>query len=410
MSSRGVTRDCLCPEDLLPWEVWSVRLVVALVVSALLLAGVGAAGPLLVPPRPEQLVEGHTVFTTIEVARNSTSAVEFAAAVAVLVREYEIERSLSRHPGVLWFNDQYLTPPSKSMAVVDRYRHPCTGAVLAANWGDPVPRDANNTPYTGNATYVESYLVTDVHNHAWIVDRWDMWVQRIEWVERPLWSVAILGNVAAQQVPDDGECQGGVYADRACGGRPAVPAYGCVKSGPRFSTETPLDLYVKDPGDHDYPYPCGSPQRSCPPLEYNALLYFRLKDLDGAGDPKNHTEEAGDDWWNDVAGCHEGQYPSEWPCPDGWDDREGNSHPYNPDYPWPLQDHAGRDNHGGSADCTGDGEGDADCHATRMIDLYFGYAAIPSPRDFWLVDGEGSEAPYHCHEDIGWCSASDMPR
>ncbi|HET6403335.1 MAG TPA: hypothetical protein VFH78_01705, partial [Candidatus Thermoplasmatota archaeon] len=69
----------------------------------------GAATPIVVPPVPEQLVEGHTVFTVIEiVAVTATNETRFAAAVAVLVREYQARNAAQRFPGVLWFNDQYL--------------------------------------------------------------------------------------------------------------------------------------------------------------------------------------------------------------------------------------------------------------------------------------------------------------
>ena len=107
----------------------------------------GAAAPYLpvvVPdPAREQLVEGHTVFTVIEV--NRTTEVDgdtrFAAAVAVLVRERVSEPLALRFPGVLWFNDQYLVAPSTAPADV-RIRYPCGGAVMAVNRGDPDPRMA----------------------------------------------------------------------------------------------------------------------------------------------------------------------------------------------------------------------------------------------------------------------------
>lgn len=389
-----------------------MRFVAGLVVAALVLAGAGAAGPLVLPPQPEQLLEGHTVFTVLEAVRptNTTTVEEhFAAAVAVLVREYnrglETTRS-TRFPGVLWFNDQYLVEPASSRSVQrdrDTFRYPCSGAVLAVNAGDPVPRDADGVAHVGASTYIESYLITDVHDHAWNVDRWQTPAGR------PLWSVAILGLHAGYVAIDDEKCNGGTFGDSPCGGR----FYGCALSGPPASYDGAVSTYVTDPGDHGYRYPCGgSGEKACNPLEYNAVLYFRLKDLVVQGVAKNHTEGATSDWSSDVAGCQESAEPAleEWPCPASDDDREGNSHPYNPDLPWPAQTHAGRGNHGGSADCGGaDGARDAECHATRRIDVYFGYGQHPAERNYWLVDVVGRSAPYHCHEDIALCGPEDLP-
>lgn len=121
--------------------------------SILLLSSLGAATPIVVPPVPEKLVEGHTVFGLIDIVSvvNETEA-EFAAAVAVLVREYQAKHRAARFPGVLWFNDQYLTDPyqaeddaypgRRSAGRNAEWRYPCGGAVLAVNAGDPDPRVA----------------------------------------------------------------------------------------------------------------------------------------------------------------------------------------------------------------------------------------------------------------------------
>ncbi|MHB8604813.1 MAG: hypothetical protein ACYDCK_06110 [Thermoplasmatota archaeon] len=95
-----------------------------------------AASQIIVPALPEQVVEGHTVFAVIQkqVERNTTQE---AAAVAVLVRETISHNN--RFNGTLWFNDQFLVPPSNTHSQDTRY--PCGGAVLAVNSGDPDPRN-----------------------------------------------------------------------------------------------------------------------------------------------------------------------------------------------------------------------------------------------------------------------------
>ena len=120
-----------------------------LAVAALIVLSVpalGAAAPYLPvvvsDPVQEQLVEGHTVFTVIEVNRTTEvdGATRFAAAVAILVREQAQEQRAIRFPGVLWFNDQYLVTPQSQNAANAEYRYPCGGAVMAVNRGDPDPR------------------------------------------------------------------------------------------------------------------------------------------------------------------------------------------------------------------------------------------------------------------------------
>lgn len=117
------------------------RMLAVAAVLALAVPTLGAAAPIVAPPQPEQLVEGHTVFTVIEVFNNTTTIrAEFAAAVAVLVREYDASYRANRFPGVLWFNDQYLVNPEDNANAVRNFRYPCGGAVLAVNAGDPDPR------------------------------------------------------------------------------------------------------------------------------------------------------------------------------------------------------------------------------------------------------------------------------
>ena len=125
------------------WSETSLTQRAFAIAAILLLAlpAMGAATPIVVPPVPEQLVEGHTVFTVIEILRaTQTNETRFAAAVAVLVREYSANQRAERFPGVLWFNDQYLVNPVQDTMGAPSYRYPCGGAVLAVNAGDPDPR------------------------------------------------------------------------------------------------------------------------------------------------------------------------------------------------------------------------------------------------------------------------------
>ncbi len=110
----------------------------ALVIAAIALVAVptyAVASQIVLPGVTEEIVEGHTVFAVIEKARFTNVTIE-AAAVAVLVRERE-ER-VSTFKGVLWFNDQFLVSPEVSHRT--SFRHPCGGAVIAVNTGDPDPR------------------------------------------------------------------------------------------------------------------------------------------------------------------------------------------------------------------------------------------------------------------------------
>lgn len=117
------------------------RMLAVAAVLAMAVPALGAAAPIVAPPAYEQLVEGHTVFTVIEVFNNTTTIrAEFAAAVAVLVREYDARQVNARFPGVLWFNDQYLVNPRDREAEANQFRYPCGGAVMAVNAGADDPR------------------------------------------------------------------------------------------------------------------------------------------------------------------------------------------------------------------------------------------------------------------------------
>ena len=405
--------------------------------TALMVAAptLGAAAVVYAPAQAEQLVEGHTVFTVITV-RNGTveQKEEFAAAVAVLVREQirKIDYE-DRFPGVLWFNDQYLVNPEQNVPVdtaVSETRYPC-GAVIAVNEGDALPK-VNGTPIVpATAQYVESYRVTDPNDATWEVDKWsyDPDANASTANSFLVWSVPTRDSSATNYTSgDDGRWKCSALSDHKMGcGLPLLP----------FTDETPQDPQPRPPG---YPASQPWPQRRSDVYEddeaeegrkeclgdrvgvdslnqyplanrptangrlgtegYNAVLFFFLQDLTRPGALKDHkTADAGD-----ASRCQVGY--SAWPCPGEDDDKEGNSHPYNPKRPWPLQLSEGRDNHGGSKGC-GAGEiggGPQYQHATCDVDVYFGYVAAPLPlptERVWRVnDVEGRTSPYHCHPSI----------
>ena len=441
-----------------------MRLLITLLAVLIIVPGLGATAAIVVPPEPEQLVEGHTVFTVIQTMDVADETQErFAAAVAVLVREHIVDQKMFRFPGVLWFNDQYLvcpgyttdnkpyasgTCPANDARIDPVPRYPC-GAVIAVNAGGAVPTDpVSGMPHVpADATYVESYKVTDPEDKVWNVDKW-------LWNGAPMWSVAVgagSGSEALYGTPDDGTTTCGSVT----GGEGAT---GCLLP---FVDNTPRDypIFEKDPvyndskwttidgnrhegrgdvlglgcvptttdsymatGDQSptrYGFPCGTPQQSCPNrLIYNAVLFFFLDDLTAAGANKDHTDGSVD-YNSDVSGCDDrAVYLEKWPCPAGDDNREGNSHPYNPINPrdettqWPFNLAEGRNNHGGSCDVGQVGETyESDyCHATRNIDIYFGYkaAVLPVQRNWVVYDTEGASAPFHCHEDVKWCNEEDF--
>ena len=396
-------------------------------------AGLGLAAPIVQPPEPETLVEGHTVFTVIEqVNVNAQDEVKYAAAVAVLVREINYDFRSFRFPGVVWFNDQYLVNPKSSPGSnAPTYRHPCNGAVIVVPRGDPNPTLDPATTFA-QSNYVESYKIRDPNNKDWIVDKWMV-------NGRPVWSVAIMNDGTKYHLADDGTGNCSPQNDSPCGGPVLLPwddpdnpsafndtgPQGTPFSGDRRSSACAVRAVAGSratPGG--YSYPCGgvdtTPTSTCVGLQYNAVLFFFLDDLPVAGTLKDHRTGS-TDRARDASGCHadvDTTVPlayNAWPCPGGNDDREGNSHAYNPDQPYPLMTYSGRNNHGGSADCTGDAVGDQECHATRLVDVYYGHAALPTrtPSSFVFTDAEGSSAPYHCHKAPAtndprtWCNQND---
>lgn len=359
------------PPGVLAREDGHLRLSAWLIAAVLMLpVGVVSANVLIRPAIPEQLVEGHTVFLTIEAYPNATREERFAAAVAVLVQERTHTEVKSRFPGVLWSNDQYLVDPMQDTDRNTRNRYPCTGAVIAVNRGDPVDRDPAGKWTLINATYLnESYLITDPTDHQWDID---LWLTRFGTYA---WTVALNNDPAGYGIPDN---------NARCNGREASSS---------------LLEQRQDPGEHGIDHPCDG----CRDLKWNALLYFRLEHLRFANASKDHRENVGPDWWQDAAACHD-SYTNQWTCPADDDDREGNSHPYNPDLPYPLATYDGYKNHGGSDTCDATGILQQDCHATRDVDIYYGYVMEPPVVRRWAVfDVVGSAAPYHCHDTNDFC-------
>lgn len=520
------------------------RMLAVAAVLALAVPTLGAAAPIVAPPQPEQLVEGHTVFTVIEVFNNTTTIrAEFAAAVAVLVREYDASQRVNRFPGVLWFNDQYLVNPEDNANAVRNFRYPCGGAVLAVNAGDPDPRvilanvgssgetrdvvtkyqpitgtgvdygDDTNPDYGGpgpdgtpgvdgddpdsawaNVTtdgttpsassdvptgindpdriadhpglpgpdvdlglfpdtfsYEESYLITDPNDHVWIVDKYMSYTRvgtntlpgTSQVYARPVWAVNILGSPVF--IPDDGIVSCGPYNDLITTLYSYAPgqAQGYDTSGVDDAVGTAWDPTVgervpyrdtppagyAEPSQNGFCYngnaaPCAGSAPTLPIRLYNALLYFKLADLTVAGAPRDHSDPVNS---GDTNGCQVG---TEWACPGGDDDREGNSHPFHPEpgattgpgsrtpanpthqdvancpgYPRLGDAFYNGDedsNHGGSARAdAGDAPYCDNLHATRNVDIYFSPAGRPfAPvyRNWALIDTQGSNAPFHQHE------------
>lgn len=401
-----------------------------IIATALLLTVpmVGAAAVIYTGPEEEQLVEGHTVFSVIQVRKDdATAKEEFAAAVAVLVRENIRKITYTeRFPGVLWFNDQYLVNPM-SGSFSDNYassvRYLC-GAVIAVNDGDHVPLDENGVPIVpNNATLKESYKITDPNDEIWDVDRWeyDGDPNTDGWQAAPMWSVATKGAGTRYMTGDDGKTPCSSVSDN-----PGCSAYLPITddtpqrpdgyTGPWPANRDPVyrDDQDSPPGDvgGEGRFGCraNAPVNYGNRTSYNAVLYFFLEDLTDPGTAKDHGAAT-----TDVAACQPGtyQYSMAWPCPGGDDNAEGYSHRYNPEKEWPDQVSEGRGNHGGSTGCGPNvGGGPQNRHATCNIDIYFGRVNKTSiPMRTWRVfDTEGSTAPYHCHDDMTTCNEEEFQR
>ncbi len=466
-------------------------------VLALAIPAMGAAAPVYANPVTEQLVEGHTVFAVLEVVEKQTDkTVEFAAAVAVLVRENVQVKVANRFPGVLWFNDQYLVNPYNNTRDSQDARYPCGGAVLAVNENDPDPRVSigpnapppadglgqpvpgddplSNGPYgndfawlnaqgtppysdaltgvrtglpNGNFGYRESYIITDPNDHMWQIDVYDHYTRLAlpgtvdsTIYTSTVWAVNILGSPVF--TPDDGAANCSPYMDLldlgiVAGDRDVLHNYtearravfgdcddqGCLppEGHPGSPDGVTTGAYQDNPrGGYSEPstnsgafcYNGNDATNGCPngPVRlYNALLYFKLRDLNVNGGPRDHSN-SGDT--TQTNGCQTG---TEWACPAGGandDDNEGFSHPFHPGASATNQAEAcpsyfagsNPSNHGGSTTAqdgvTFQGAG-GECdylHATKNIDLYFSGAGRPFPPvvpNYTITDFQGSSAPFH---------------
>src|SRR5581483_799910 len=332
-------------------------------------------------------------------------------------------------------------------------------SLVGVNTANPdVYTDTGPSVIQGGAgsDYVESYTITDPNDHTWQIDKYQAYThdgltsgtgQTI--YNYPVWVVNIMGGRVF--IPDDGTTSCQPYVDQVLsqvyGTAPVPPAdqvYPEEQSRSLYcSTPTlqghgsPLDMPARDqPGEPcktNYVEPAGnSPSGAGVPGDntsggycydgnvhtagtnctdtnlypvriYNALLYFHFEDLHTTG---VITHDASN---TDTNGCQAG---TEWACPNGDDNAEGNSHPFNPYGDSSVSPGSGPNtaqacppaaegsnpvNHGGSA-------GSNLCnhsHAVAQIDLYFSPAGRPMPplnphpgdatRD---SDTQGSSAPF----------------
>jgi len=466
------------------------RMLAVAAVLALAVPALGAAAPMVVTTATtEQLVEGHTVFTVIESSGGGdvNGTTTFAAAVAVLVREYNSENRNVRFPGVLWFNDQYLVNPQNQKQDAAEFRYPCGGAVMAVNQGDPDPRlilasahvsnggsptgvrtdrfdpangavlsdetpenytmvnasiDAANptgSTFTSDAvidaaagvSYEETYTIIDPNDHQWVIDVYRAFARTVgsNGLSDPvyqyrIWVVNIMGYPVF--IPDDGELSCFPFYDTSLSAiGDATKDLDCALPNPQppglglSGRDDPCAGYQepsRNGGAYCYsggPVPPGGCD-AAPVRLYNAVLYFKLHHLTDPGDARTHHANA-----TDTNGCHVG---TEWACPGGDDNAEGNSHPFHPathttsdtgpcvaDSAYSNQESANggfTTNHGGStkvgAPNANGSYSHAPCdnaHATRNIDIYFSGNSRPArplvAKEGIPQDTQGSDAPFH---------------
>ena len=429
-------------------------------VLVLMVPALGAASPYLSVavsgPTQEQLVEGHTVFTVIEVNHTTEvgGASRFAAAVAILVREAKRDDSF-RFPGVLWFNDQYLVGPSPARDEIQDFRYPCGGAVMAVNRGDPDPRAAlaratvrtpagthgasplsegtAHDPWVDasvNATgpapqanastgvvspalgtdqtgisYVESYQIMDPNDHNWLIDLY-MAYYRVNLprlaertYEYPVWAVNVMGSPTF--IPDDGVLDCTPFYDTAVTPFLGQPAANVTKhvSCEHLGGGKPVGYYGVDDPCAGYAEPsrngyCYGGQSAAGGGCGTAAKPLRLYNA-VLFFKFEHLRVYGDDRVHNASSNDtNGCHGSaEWACPGGDDDAEGNSHPFHPDPAHKASDNGA---------CGGAGEPEcAMRHPTRDIDVYFSPAARPmrplTPY-YAVTDDQGSDAPFHDYD------------
>ena len=370
------------------------RMLAVAAVLALAVPALGAAAPVVVSTATgEQLVEGHTVFTVIETSSeyDVNGTTRFAAAVAVLVREYTAESRNVRFPGVLWFNDQYLVNPESGAASEADYRYPCGGAVMAVNRGDPDPRvnlasltvtGVGSTPGTGEtpysnvnatvdttdpaqsnadsdaflsgmnlpqtsstspgASHVESYVITDPNDHLWVIDKYRAYYRASASEPNALlfsnfvWVVNVLGSPVF--IPDDGTLDCSPFYDGTLesihdqAGVPTMQEFACTQSGNQpyviSGRDNPCKGYA-EPSANGY---CYGGQAAA---DYGgdctqapARLYNAVLYFKLEDLSQEGAVRTHTTGSTDTNGCSQGTV--EWACPGGDDNAEGNSHPFHP--------------------------------------------------------------------------------
>ncbi|HVL47501.1 MAG TPA: hypothetical protein VM889_02995 [Candidatus Thermoplasmatota archaeon] len=318
--------------------------------------------------------------------------------------------------------------------------NPITSVTTKKNFGRTLEETTTGIPMIEdeyNINYVESYFITDPNDHSFYVDKY---IVRLDlgdvsssedWddvfdtnndgedtttavtdaeespyhtdltvagetihtglvMDYPIWVVNILG--AASFTADDGVTSCQAFIDNPPQGyfQPTNPLVnggasycydgntvgpdGCIYDG--YARNTTYNVPSPEDGlvYHNY-------------RRYNAEIVLYMKDLkvvQAAG--KEHGVAGADA--SDTNGCESGAYTryedgsssykgTEWTCPNGDDDAEGNSHPFNP-----LDQGAGTPTH---------------AHDTARLDLYYSGTyrpQEPSQRNFVIFDLEGSSAPF----------------
>lgn len=363
-------------------------------------------------PAVETVVEGHTVFAVVHGAgakhQGYTGLPLLRAAPTPAPPVPKVEGLagegpsllVERHPGVRWFNDQFLTHPTVAATTRDgdgsvyaasRYASavavlalatdpdgitfpPCGGAVMLVNQADPDPRVAltdQARALGARFAYRDSSLVTDPNDHRWIIDRYELRTGTHA-------STVLVVNIGGSAFrPDLGD---------ACPARLDTPA---------ARQPTPFGYCYDGQSSYCEAFDGAHPPGGYRARAYNALFHVPQSLLTVPHIPSSHAPGSE----HLTNGCHTG---SEWECPWGDDALEGHSHPFRVSAP-PRTTAASCPigfapespaNHGGST------RTDAVCddhHATFGVDVYFSGTTRPlepAVRSFALLDTAGSDAPW----------------
>lgn len=194
----------------------AARMLAVLVLAAAVLPA-ASGDPIFVPAVAERMVEGHAVFTRVELtAPGATPPNPWTSGVPTAVPP-STSPSLGSG-GLRWLNDQDVVPPGIApqamggVAVLVREvdgagtaRHPCSGAVLVTDSGgsDPV------AVLLLGGTYRHSYRVKDPAGRTWVTDVWD------DPNGGNILVVPLGGNAAAMNTPDDGVANCAPFVDEA---------------------------------------------------------------------------------------------------------------------------------------------------------------------------------------------------